>query len=83
MSEVGAVTVAPPPAPPIPAVKLEGIFAGLDRSALLAHMGAHYRCLLIQDDGGVVEILTYTLDGNCSAKVRLENGRAVSIQKYG
>jgi hypothetical protein len=33
----------------------------------------------IPDDGVLVELLTYALEGNAFAKVRIENGKVVSV----
>jgi hypothetical protein len=49
------------------------------RDAVLEKLGAPRSKMSIPEDGTLVETLTYLLEGNASAKVRIENGKVASV----
>ena len=81
-----AVKVAPPVAPPTvsrpePAVEdVEKVTVGMKRSELMAKLGEPASKILIPDEGGLVEIYSYTAKGQVLGSVRLTNGSVVSVK---
>jgi hypothetical protein len=69
------------PAPvPVSRAKLNEIQTGMEKAAVIERLGAPRAMMSIPDDGVLVETLTYRVEGNTSAKVRLENGKVASVK---
>ena len=56
------------------------IQTGMAKAVVLEKLGAPRAMISIPDDGVLVELLTYALDGNASAKIRIENGKVFSVK---
>ena len=88
-SDMMASTVppAPPQVPaaipnpdPIARAKLDEVKAGMERGAVIEKLGAPHAKVAISTGDGEVELLTYKLEGSGSAKIRLEQGKVVSVK---
>jgi glucose/arabinose dehydrogenase len=80
-SAVGTPQGPVEPAPvPVSRAKLNEIQTGMEKAAVIEKLGAPRAMMSIPDDGVLVETLTYRVEGDASAKVRLENGKVVSVK---
>jgi len=71
---------AEPTPPPVSRAKLSEIQRGMAKDAVLEKLGAPRSKMSIPEDGILVETLTYLVEANASAKVRIENGKVVSVR---
>jgi len=71
---------AAPALPPISRVKAEEIRVGMDRDAVEALLGKPHSAISIPDEDGLVESFTYLLDDQATARVRIEQGKVVSVK---
>jgi surface antigen len=53
---------------------------GMDRAAVEAVLGKPNSVMAIQGTDDAIETLTYNLDDKATARVRMVNGRVVSVQ---
>jgi hypothetical protein len=67
-------------APPVSRDKASEVQVGMDRAAVEGILGKPHGSMSIPEDNGVVEIFSYALDDNGTAKVRLEKGKVVSVK---
>ena len=65
---------------PVPRDKAAQIKVGMDRAAALEILGKPHSTIAIPDASGLVEILTYTLEGNASANLRIEKSKVASLK---
>ena len=73
---------AKPAPPPVSRAKVNEIQTGMTKAAVLEKLGAPRAMMSIPDDGVLVEVLTYVVEGNVSAKVRIENGKVASVRLF-
>jgi hypothetical protein len=69
-----------PIAPPVTRAKASEVHVGMDRAAVEEILGKPHGSMSIPEEDGLVEVWTYTLDDNGTAKVRLEKGKVVSVK---
>lgn len=67
-------------APPVSRDKASEVQVGMDRAAVEGILGKPHGSMSIPEDDGLVEIFSYALDDNGTAKVRLEKGQVVSVK---
>jgi hypothetical protein len=65
---------------PASRVKADQIKEGMDRTTLEAALGKPHGSMSIPEDDGLLEVLTYNLDDRSTARVRIKQGRVVSIK---
>jgi len=76
------VVTAPGPATPAPIIppasraKVNEVQVGMDRAAVEGVLGKPHSAL----DDGAVQVLSYTLEDHGAARVRIEEGRVVSVK---
>ena len=75
-----APAVTAPSIPPVSRAKARAVQVGMGRAAVEGLLGKPQSAISIPEDDGFVEILTYTLDDQGSARVRIEHGKVVSVQ---
>jgi hypothetical protein len=75
-----APAVTAPSIPPVSRAKAKEVQVGMGRAAVEGLLGKPHSAMSIPEDDGFVEILTYTLDDQGSARVRMERGKVVSVQ---
>jgi hypothetical protein len=69
-----------PPIPPASREKVSGVQVGMARSAVEEILGKPHGSISIPEEDGLLETLTYLLDDNTTARVRLKQGKVESVK---
>jgi hypothetical protein len=80
------VVSAPEPATPAPKVppasraKVDEVKTGMDRAAVESILGQPHGSMSIPEEDSLLEVLTYLLDDNSTARVRIKDGKVLSVK---
>jgi hypothetical protein len=75
-----AVSAPPPPPPPVTAQDVQTMQVGASRNDLLTRLGSPSSRIVMPEDGGLVEVYTYRVNGAKVGSVRLLNGAVTEVQ---
>lgn len=84
-----AIDVLPPPpqpstsethSPPPSRAKVTEIREGMDRPSVEAVLGKPYSAISIPEDDGLLEVLTFKLDDDSTARIRIKQGKVLKIE---
>jgi hypothetical protein len=68
--------------PPASRARVSDVQPGMSRAAVESVLGKPHSAISIPDDEGLVETLTYSLDDRSTARVRIVQGKVVSVKTF-
>ena len=77
-----AASVAAPAIPPASRARVSDVQLGMSRAAVESVLGKPHSAISIPDDEGLVETLTYSLDDHSTSRVRIVQGKVVSVKTF-